>query len=100
MQAQSVPLEVALRHFLDERGRLTQFPAKRAMKLLACRYLQGKLDKSRRYAEREISDALDEWTAFHDPATLRREMFDAGLLCRERDGSAYWVAPDEQANEQ
>ena len=92
MQAQPVSPEVVLRHFLDERGRLKQLPAKRAMKLLACAYLQGKLEKGRRYTERELGDTLEEWTLFHDPATLRREMFDAHVLERKRDGSSYWVS--------
>lgn len=34
----------------------------------------------------EISDLLDERSTFHDPATLRRELFNKHLLNRTEDG--------------
>ena len=87
-------LLVALRHFLAEDGRLKLFPAKLGMKKLACEYLATKLDSDKSYTETEVNDLLGGWTVFHDPATLRREMFDARLLERERDGSRYWVSKE------
>lgn len=33
---------------------------------------------------------LDEWTLFHDPATLRRELYNKRLLDRTADCSRYW----------
>ena len=88
-------MQTALRHFLDDRGRLTQFPAKRSMKLLACQYLATKVAPDRRYTERELSDLLDDWMTFHDPATLRREMYDAHLIDRDKNGASYWLEKQE-----
>ena len=44
------------------------------------------------YTESEINDVIDEWTAYHDPATLRRELYNCGLLNRTADGRKYWLA--------
>lgn len=60
-----------LKPFLDEAGRLTALPAKHKKKLAALWYLAGKLQAGRQYSEPEINALLDEWTLFHDPATLR-----------------------------
>ena len=56
--------------FLDGAGRLTALPAKHKKKLAALWYLAGKLQAGRQYSEPEINALLDEWTLFHDPATL------------------------------
>ena len=76
--------------FWDSDGRLTAFPAKHKKKLLALWYLAGKLEAGRQYTETEINDLLDEWTLFHDPATLRRELYNKMLLNRTEDCSCYW----------
>lgn len=80
-----------LKNFLDEAGRLTKYPAKRPMKFLALEYLAGKFEKGKRYTEREVNDLLNQWHLFGDPATLRRELYDARFLDRAQDGSAYWL---------
>lgn len=76
--------------FLDEAGRLTAFPAKHRKKLAALWYLAGKLQAGRQYSEPEINALLDDWTLFHDPATLRRELYNKRLLDRTADCSRYW----------
>ena len=70
---------------------MTALPAKHKKKLMALWYLAGKIEAGRQYTEPEINDLLDEWTRFHDPATLRREMYNRRLLDRCADGSAYWA---------
>ena len=81
-----------LRPFLDTQGRLTALPAKNKKKLAALWYLAGKLEAGRGYTEAEINDLLDEWTLFHDPATLRRELYNKRLLDRTADCRRYWRA--------
>ena len=81
-----------LKPFLNEKGQLMQLPAKHKKKLLAIYYLAGKVESGRTYAEGEINDLLDEWTTFHDPATLRQEMYNTSLLNRTNDCSSYWKA--------
>lgn len=76
--------------FMDAEGRLTALPAKSRKKLAALWYLAGKLEPGRRCTEAEINDLLDSWTLFHDPASLRREMYNRHLLDRTPDGSLYW----------
>ena len=78
--------------FLDSAGRLTALPAKHRKKLMALWYMAGKLEAGRQYSEAEINDLLDKWTLFHDPATLRRELYSKMLLNRTTDCSRYWRA--------
>ena len=84
-----------LENFLDESGRLLRFPAKQAMKQEALRYLAGKFQRGRAYTEREVNDLLNQWHVFHDPATLRRELYDHRFLNRDAYGTAYELAPEE-----
>ena len=79
-----------IRPFLDINGRLTAIPAKYKKKLIALWYLAGKFEAGRQYSEAEINELLDEWTLFHDPATLRRELYDKKLLNRTKDCRCYW----------
>lgn len=76
--------------FLNERSQLTALPAKHKKKLMALWYLAGKLEAGRQYTEPEINDLLDGWTTFHDPATLRRELYNKHLLSRTEDCRWYW----------
>ena len=85
--------------FLDGNGRLISLPAKHKKKLLALWYLAGKIEAGRAYSEPEINDLLDEWTLFHDPATLRRELYNKRLLNRTADCRRYWKAEDIPALE-
>ena len=78
--------------FLDEDARLRSFPAKHKKKLLALWYLAGKVEAGRQYTEAELNELLDAWTLFHDPATLRRELYNKRLLERTPDGGRYWRA--------
>lgn len=76
--------------FLDDEGRLTAFPAKNKKRLAAIWYLAQKLEIERSYTEPEINDILNAWTTFHDPATLRRDLYDRHLLNRTADCRKYW----------
>lgn len=82
-------LEYILRNFLDEKKRLTGFPAKRKMKIYALFYLAEKFEADRDYTERQINDLLLSWHTFADPATLRRELYDYHFLDRSPDGRVY-----------
>ncbi len=79
-----------LKPFLNEVLRLKAIPAKSRKKLTALYYLAGKFEIGRQYTESEVNDILDDWTEFHDPATLRRELFNKRLLNRTPDGRTYW----------
>ena len=70
--------------------RLKAIPAKNRKKLAALHCLSGKFEAGRQYTEAEVNEILDDWTEFHDPATLRREMFNKHLLNLTTDCRAYW----------
>lgn len=93
-------LEHILHNFLDERKRLTAFPAKRKMKLYALLYLAQKIEAGKDFTEREINDILLDWHAFADPATLRRELYDYHFLDRSRDGKVYRLAEKQPTSEE
>lgn len=80
--------------FLDAQGRLTALPAKNKKKLMALWYLAQKIESERVYTESEINDLLDDLTTFHDPATLRRELYNKRLLDRTTDCSQYRKAAE------
>lgn len=88
----------ALMPFLDEWGWLTALPA-RQKKLLALWYLSKKIDAERQNREEEINDLLDAWTAFHDPATLRRELYNRHLLNRTANCALYWKEAESSSPE-
>jgi hypothetical protein len=71
--------------FLDINGRLIAILTKYKKKLIALWYLAGKFDAGKKYSEAEINGLLDEWTLFHDPATLHWELFNTHLLNRTAD---------------
>ena len=69
-------IEGKLCHFLDDKGRLTAFPAKRKMKLYALVFLASKFLPDTQYTEKAVNDLINRYTAFQDPAPLRRELCD------------------------
>ena len=79
-----------LRSFLNAEGKLVALPAKKRKKLPALYFLSTKFEPNRDYTESEVNDILDSATAFHDPATLRRELYNHHLLDRTNDGKTYW----------
>lgn len=99
MELNMTPYLSDLAPFLDGNGRLISFPAKHKKKLTALWYLAGKLEAGRLYTESEINALLDEWTLFHDPATLRRELYNKQLLDRTADCRSYQKADNLPAFE-
>lgn len=89
----------SLKNFLDQEGKLRQFPVKRTMKEQALAYLAGKFQPGQVYTEREVNDLLCQWHTFGDPATLRRELYDARFLDRDAYGRSYQLAQRTSAGE-
>lgn len=83
--------------FLDEDGKLKQFPTKRAMKELACAWLADNFDYDRQYTEKDVNTILDQVHSFGDYFLLRREMVESGWLQRLPDGSRYWKGREDEA---
>jgi hypothetical protein len=91
----NMDIKAILKSFLDERNRLTAFPAKRKMKIYALFYLSTKFEPHRTYTEKEFNEILDQWHVFHDPATLRRELYNNRFIDRESDGRSYWLENEQ-----
>lgn len=81
-----------LRAFLDEEGRIIQYPAKRKAKVLCFFYLIQKFEAGRVYTEPEVNELLTRWHTFGDYCTFRRELCDCGFLVRENKGGSYQMA--------
>ncbi len=81
-------IERVARHF-DGEGRLLRWPS-RASHLELCLWgLWARIPSGHVLTEREISELLNRWHVFGDPAVLRRALFEAGLVDRTRDGHQY-----------
>jgi hypothetical protein len=86
--------ESELKNHLDNEGRLIRWPSRRELQHLALDYLATKLETGRNYSEREVNILLNSWHTFGDPALLRRELYERGLLNRQHDGTEYWRTPN------
>ena len=80
-----------LAHYYDSDGRLTQYPTKRPMRIIALIRITEQIDAGRRYTEKEINELIRRRIAFNDIELIRRELYQYGFLGRLRDGSEYWV---------
>ncbi len=85
-----------IERFLDEEGRLKTWPAKRAPREEALRYLAGKFELGRDYTEHEVNAILASWHTFEDLFILRRELIESGWLMRLKNGSRYWKNPEKE----
>lgn len=79
-----------LQPYLDDEGRLKVLPRSPEMRRLALEYLADEFEFGREYTEREVNTILNAIHTFADPALLRRELFEAGFLNREKSGASYW----------
>ena len=82
--------ELDIARFLDADGKIAFLPKKRPLRAAVLRYLAEKFEIGRDYKEREVNAIVDQWHTFGDLFLLRREMIEAGVMRRERDGSRYW----------
>jgi hypothetical protein len=73
----------------DRDGNITRWPGKRSQQQLCLWCLWSKIPRGQSFTERQISAFLDTLHLFGDAALLRRDLFDLGLVTRNRDGSDY-----------
>jgi hypothetical protein len=91
MDRQQLPRE--LRPFVDDDGRLIQWPVKQKVQRMAASYLATRFEPGREYSEREVNERLLDWHTFGDWALLRRVLCDWHHMERERDGTRYRLVP-------
>lgn len=98
MNRSDLPRE--LRPFVDDEGRLIQWPVKQKIQRMAADLLVTRFEPGREYAEKEVNALLTAWHTFGDWALLRRMLCDWHYLTRESDGSRYRLLarpPEERA---
>ena len=88
--------EKLCRYYTDD-GKLTQFPSKRPMRIIALTRIAGQFEAGKRYTEKEVNEIIKNSISFNDVELVRRELYESGFLGRHRDGSAYW--PEENWRE-
>lgn len=69
-------------------GRLRDIPMQEKKRLAVLRHVIQVFEPGKRYTEKEVNETLKRFYA--DTASLRRYLYDDGLLKREHNGSAYW----------
>ena len=87
--------EVNISPFLDDEGRIKQWPAASKTKIAVVGYLAGKFDKNRVYNEKEVNEIINEWHTFNDYSLLRRSLIDYKFMGRTRNGTEYWVISND-----
>ena len=80
-----------LRPFIDEVGRISQWPTRQKTQRMAAALLARRFVPGRDYTEKEVNALLMDGHTFADWALLRRRLYDWGFLDRESDCSRYWV---------
>ena len=80
----------SIKMFLDDKGKVKQFPMKNGPKRAVLGYLAEKFDVGIDYTEKEVNAILQSWHTFSDFHLLRRELIDGEFLCRTNSGSRYW----------
>lgn len=83
-----------LKRYYDSEERLTQYPSKKPMRVLALARIAEKFELGRKYTEKEVNEIIRASIAFGDVELVRREMFQYRLIGRLRDGSEYWLEQD------
>ena len=76
-----------------QHGMLTRMPARRKKQMAALAWLAEHIPPEKEYFETEFNALLNRLHSFDDPASLRRDLFGAGLISRSPDGSAYRLDP-------
>ena len=77
--------------FLNADGTIRQVPNSRTQAAkfrIVLEYLLAAFEPAAVYTEKEVNTILRRFN--EDVAGLRRDLIDAGMLARERDGSKYW----------
>lgn len=79
-----------LDRLLDDAGRVSRWPKRRAERQLILDYLVEFIPPGELLTERQVNELLTARHTFNDAALLRRQLIDRGMLERHRNGSAYW----------
>lgn len=80
-----------LKRYYDSDNKLTQYPSKRPMRMIALATIAEKFESEKKYTEKEVNEIIKASIVFSDVELVRRELFQYKFLGRLRDGSEYWL---------
>lgn len=83
-----------LRPFVDDDGRLCQWPSRQKVQRMAAVLLARRFEHDRTYTEPEVNFVLMDGHTFADWALLRRSLVDWRFLARDDNGRAYQLRAD------
>lgn len=83
-----------IKSYYDDENKLTQYPSKRPMRIIALINIADKIDASSEYTEKQINEIIKSSIAFGDIELIRRELFQYKFIGRLKDGSKYWAEGD------
>lgn len=95
MDKSSLPRE--LRPFVDDTGRLCQWPSRHKVQRMAVALLAQRFEPGKQYSERELNFIVMDGHTFADWALIRRSLVDWKFMSRQSDGSRYWLNDDAAA---
>jgi hypothetical protein len=81
--------------FLNADGTIRQVPNSRTQAekfRIVLEYILAAFEPGTVYMEKEVNSIIRRFN--EDVSGLRRDLIDAGMLARERDGSKYWRCPE------
>lgn len=82
------------KRYCASEDRLTQYPSKKPLRILALIRIVQKFDTTRKYTEKEVNLIIRDSNTFSGIELIRREMFPYRLIGRLKDGSEYWPEPN------
>lgn len=78
-----------LENFLDEQGRVKQWPSKRGVQLEVLEHIANQFAHGSKFTEQEINNELKKMHTFQDWSLLRRELCVMGYFSRDINGYTY-----------
>lgn len=73
-------MDKSLKPYLDDLGRVTEWPDAEPVRRHVRDYLASKIDTRTLYTTEEIDTLLNEWHTFNNASMLRQELRNAGWL--------------------
>ena len=80
-----------LAFYYDADGKLTQYPTKRPLRMIALAKIAESFEIGKKYTEKEVNEIIKKHISFTDVELVRREMFQYKMIGRLKDGSQYWA---------
>lgn len=95
MDRSTLPRE--LRPFVDDSGRLMQWPSRYKVQRMAVALIARRFEPATQYSERELNFLVMDGHTFADWALIRRSLVDWKFMARVSDGSRYWLTDQAAA---